>query len=54
VIKVSMKFEKETKRTLKFTEVESVGEPIKLGTLYVQKFCFITKPKQISVTVDEE
>ena len=35
---IQMTKEKDTKNTVKFTEVQSPGEPPIIGTLYVQKW----------------
>jgi hypothetical protein len=51
---VEFKFEKETKNTVKFSEVPVEGEPPIIGTLYVQKFVAIRNGAPIdglSVTV---
>jgi len=46
-------FEKSTKNTHRFTEVDN-GEAPKIGTLYVKKYCFTESvpPKKIKVTVE--
>lgn len=49
---VTMKQDKVTKNAVRFEEVAEVGQPNKIGTLYVQKFPFgETLPQQITVTV---
>ena len=46
---VELAYEKSTKRTHRFKET---SEPIKIGTLYVQKTAFTAQPKRIHVTVE--
>ncbi|MBA7505092.1 hypothetical protein ES706_03755 [subsurface metagenome] len=46
---VEMEYERQTKRTFRFKEAK---EPIRIGTLYVQKTAFATQPKRIHVTVE--
>lgn len=48
---VDFEFEKDTKNTRKFTEVERKGEPLVVGTLYVQKW-FAGDAEKLSVTVE--
>lgn len=45
-------FERETKRTLRYTEVENTGETVLVGIIYVQKSFFKNiQPDEITVTV---
>jgi len=48
LIKAEFEFEKETRRTYRFAEVN--GETI--GTLYVKKTAFDKQPKRVKVTVE--
>ena len=43
-------FEKETKNTLRYTEVAE-GQPPVVGTLYIQKWAFKGRPQRIEVTI---
>lgn len=52
---VDFKFERETKRTFRFREVEQAQEPTAIGVLYVQKNAFddpSQPPKSIRVMVE--
>ena len=44
-------YERETKRTYRFQE-EETSDPVKIGTLYVQKTAFDSKPGRLQVTID--
>ena len=46
-------FEKETKNTIRFTEVAE-GEPPIMGTIYVQKWAMKEVPKKLKVTLQPE
>ena len=45
--------EKDTKNTVKFTEVQTAGEPPIIGTLYIQKW-FAGPATRLKVTVELE
>jgi hypothetical protein len=47
-------FEKETKNTYKFQEVAQAGNPPRIGSLYLQKWNFKTRPEKVKVTVEAE
>ena len=50
-IERAFEIEKETKNTLRYTEVAE-GQPPVVGTLYIQKWVFKGVPKRIQVTID--
>lgn len=50
-MEATFNFERETKNTYRFQEEESSGPP-KVGTLYVQKWSFDTRPKRIKVIIE--
>ncbi len=51
-IMVSFVFEKETKGTYRFQEVEEPGKPPKVGTLYLKKYMFpTTRPQELTIEI---
>jgi hypothetical protein len=53
---VHLKFEKETKNTYRFQEIDTDGKVVdryeaSIGTLYLKKLYFTQKPEAITVTV---
>ncbi len=50
---IQMKKEKDTKNTVKFTEVQTQGEAPIVGTLYVQKW-FAGDTTSLKVTVEAQ
>ena len=46
-------FEKETKNTVRYTEVAE-GQPPIIGTVYVQKWALKGTPKKIKLTLESE
>ncbi len=51
VIERAFEFEKETKNTLRYSEVAE-GQPPVIGTLYVQKWALKGAPKRLKVTIE--
>jgi hypothetical protein len=53
-MKATFKLEKETKGALRYIELDANGAPTieLMGTLYVRKSAFPTKPAMIVVTVE--
>ncbi len=49
---IRMKFEKETKNSLRFQEVEEKGQAPRIGTLYVKKYAVDGRPAELTVTVE--
>lgn len=49
---INFSFEKATKRTYRFTETPLPGEPVIIGTIYIQKHIFKGEPGQISIIID--
>lgn len=49
---ISLKFEKETKNTLKFEEVPATGKPPIIGCMYVQKWALSSKPATLEVIIN--
>jgi len=47
-IEAVFEFERETRRTYRYREIESY----QIGTIYLQKHLFSEKPKRIKVTVE--
>ena len=47
---IRFKVEKETKNSVRFTEVPAEGQPPIIGTLYVQKW-FVGNAQELEVTV---
>jgi len=47
---LTFELERDTKNTYRFQEVAK-GAPPLIGTLYVQKWAFETKPQTITVTI---
>ena len=43
--------EKETKNTVRYTEVAEEGQPPVIGTIYVQKWALKGIPKKVKVTL---
>ncbi len=50
-IERAFQFEKETKNTLRYTEVTE-GQPPVVGTLYIQKWALKTVPQRVQVTIE--
>jgi hypothetical protein len=50
-IEKDFEFEKETKNTIRYTEIAE-GQPPVIGTLYVQKWALKGNPKRIKVTIE--
>ena len=50
-IEATFSYERETKRTYRFQE-EETSDPVKIGTLYVQKTAFDSKPGRLQVTIE--
>jgi len=50
---ITFETEKETKNTIRYSEVPANGEPPKVGTLYLQKWAVqkLGNPKRITVEV---
>ena len=46
--------EKETKNTVRYTEVAEEGQPPVIGTIYVQKWALKGIPKKVKVTLETE
>jgi hypothetical protein len=46
-------FEKETKNTIRYTEVAK-GEPPVIGTIYVQKWALKGIPEKVKVTLEAD
>ena len=44
-------FEKETKNTVRYTEV-AAGQPPVIGTIYIQKWALQGTPKKIKLTLE--
>lgn len=53
-MEIHFEFEKETKRTYRFKELRDDPEDVIVGTIYVQKHVFESKPKTLKVTIEEE
>ena len=49
---VKMKFEKETKNSLRYQEVEEKGQPPRIGTLYIKKWAVSEPATLLTVTVE--
>ena len=51
---ITFETEKETKNTIRYSEVPANGEPPKVGTLYLQKWAVqkLGSPDKIKVTVE--
>ena len=50
-IERDFEYEKDTKNTIRYTEVAE-GQPPIIGTLYVQKWALKGSPKRIKMTLD--
>ena len=50
---VQMQKVKETKNTFKYEETVEAGKPLRIGTLYIQKWALSPKaPDQVNVTLE--
>jgi hypothetical protein len=50
-IEREFEIEKETKNTIRYTEV-AAGQPPVIGTLYIQKWALQGSPKKLKVTIE--
>jgi hypothetical protein len=51
--RVVLKLERETRNTYRFQKLND-GEPEVIGTLYVQKWIFSTKPSTITLVIEAD